>query len=770
MPSRPSTPRPTPASSATGRIITVRGIVQGVGFRPWVLRTARGLGLVGEVLNDDSGARIEVCGPPASLDALCAQLRSHAPSPVMVVSVAWRAASPRDFAEFSIAASSGDGACRPSLAPDLATCPDCLAELAQPGGRRLAYAFTSCTACGPRATIAQALPFDRQATTMAGFGLCPACQAEYDDVGDRRLHAQTLACPACGPRLQWQDPLGQPRAVADPLRCAVEALRAGAIVAIKGLGGFHLACDATSTDSVAALRQRKRRTSKPFAVMVADLEAARRIAVISDAEAEALCAVQRPVVLARAVPGVLAAQVAPDSARCGVFLPGSPLQHLLLRGVGRPLVMTSANASDEPMAITNDDAVARLGGIADHALLHDRDIALRCDDSVLRVVAGAPSLLRRGRGWTWLPLPVPVPFREPILAVGGQQKNSICLGVGGEAWLSPHIGDLDDPQTLAEFQHMIEHMQRLIGVVPRIVAHDLHPDYASTRFALERPESRCVAVHHHHAHAASAMAEHGLLGPVLAVVYDGTGLGSDGAAWGGEILRCTLRDFERLATLRPLLLAGGEAAIRQPWRVALALVCDAMGPQARLDDLPVFAAQDPAVIARVRQMLSQQIHTVPAHGGGRYFDAVAALLIGRGCADFEGQLSMAMEDLADPGPWPAFAFAIDRTRLPWQIDLRPMTRELLSELRAGVALSVLASRFHETLVVATAEVVQALRRAYHTPQVVLSGGCMLNARLAEGLAARLSPGGEVWLQRQVPAGDGGLALGQAVVAAARGAP
>ncbi len=748
----------------------MRGTVQGVGFRPWVVRTARSLELRGRVLNDGHGVVIEASGDTAALDLLCLHLQQDPPPAARVASVTWRDTSPLDVDDFSIAATAAQGDVRVSVAPDLATCPACLGEVDDPQNRRFRHAFCSCTDCGPRATILRALPFDRAMTTMAEFPLCERCLAEYRDPADRRFHAQTQACPDCGPRLSWLDATGHALSVANPLDCAVTALQRGAIVAIKGLGGFHLACDATSESAVAELRRRKHRQRKPFAVMVADVAAARRLALLDRAELAALASPQRPIVLARANPGVLAEEVAPNSLQCGLFLPFTPLHHLLLQGTGRPLVMTSGNASDAPMVRHNADALQRLAGIADHFLMHDRDIALRCDDSVVRVLGGQLALLRRARGWTPVPIRVPLPFREPVLALGGQQKNAICLGVGHEAWLSPHIGDLDDPETFAEFTHMIESMQRLLGVRPRIVAHDLHPDYASTRHAQTLPGARLAGVQHHHAHAAAAMVEHGLQGPVLAIALDGTGLGDDGTAWGGEVLLCDLRESKRLATLRPVLLAGGEAAIRQPWRVALALALDALGADADLSDLAVLASQPPGKVAFVRQMLVRQSHTLPAHGAGRYFDGVAALLLGRGDADFEGELAVALEQAADPQPLQPFAFAIDREQQPWQVDLRPMMRELLHDLRAGVPVPALSARFHETLAAALAAVVQVARKAYHTLPIVLTGGCMHNALLVSGLQRRLASDGEVLLHRQVPAGDGGLALGQAVVAAARTAP
>jgi len=759
-------PDTTRLPRSSGRRIEVRGTVQGVGFRPWVVRAAMELGLCGRVFNDPRGVVIEAHGCEAALDQLCERLQRDPPTASRVESVCWNSIAASDVQGFAIAATQA-GDVRASLAPDMATCPACLADVDDPTNRRYRYAFTSCADCGPRATIVRALPYDRASTTMAGFSLCPACLAEYRDPQDRRYHAQTQACPDCGPRLTWHGADGSEIPTADPLVAAIAALQAGAIVAIKGLGGFHLACDATSSAAVAELRRRKHRGLKPFAVMVADIQAARTVAYLSENERTVLRAPQRPIVLAPAIPGALAADVSPNSVQCGLFLPFTPLHHLLLQGAQRPLVMTSGNVRDAPMARDNAVALRKLDGIADHFLMHDRDIALRCDDSLVRVIAGEPALLRRARGWTPLAIRVPLAFPEPVLALGAQQKNTICLCAGQDAWLSPHVGDLDDADTFADFVNMIEHMRRLTGLEPRLVAHDLHPDYGSTHHARSLPGVRLVGVQHHHAHAAAAMAEQGLSGPVLALALDGTGLGEDGTAWGGELLLCDLRESKRLATLRPLALAGGEAAIRQPWRAALALAMDALGSPARLDDLKVFAQQDAHKLALVRQMLHRLQHVVPAHGAGRYFDAVAALVLGRGEADFEAELAVALEQLADPSPQQPYSYAVDLTQHPWQIDLRPMTRELLHDLRAGVPGARLSARFHETLAAAFAAIVQVGRKAYPGIPVILTGGCMDNALLVANLKRHLAGHGPVFGHRQTPTGDGGLALGQAVVAAAR---
>ncbi|MCM2332747.1 MAG: carbamoyltransferase HypF, partial [Anaeromyxobacteraceae bacterium] len=530
------------------------GTVQGVGFRPFVYRLARALDLDGRVRNDARGVTVEAFGPPAALDALERRLRTDHPPAAAVATLASAPLPDEAVAGFEIVGSHGTAERRVALPPDLATCPACAAEIADPADRRFRYPFTNCTDCGPRFTIALGVPYDRPATTMAGFTMCPACAAEYADPGDRRFHAQPNACPACGPRLRLCRPDGL-EVAGEPLALAAAALRAGAVLAVKGIGGFHLCCDASSEAAVATLRARKRREEKPLAVMVADLAAARALAEPSEAEAALLASVERPIVLCRRRAGAgLAAGVAPDGPLVGLMLPYAPLHHLLLAEAGAPLVMTSGNLSEEPIAFEDEEALRRLGAIADLFLLHDRPIASRCDDSVARVVAGRPLVMRRARGWVPRPVLTRRRFRAPLLAAGAQLKNAFCLARGDEATLGPHVGDLDNLETFAAYEEAVARLESFLDLRPELLACDLHPLYLSTRYARERAAREglpLVEVQHHHAHAAAAMAEHGLDGPVLALAWDGTGLGSDGAAWGGELLLADAASFERLATLRP---------------------------------------------------------------------------------------------------------------------------------------------------------------------------------------------------------------------------
>jgi hydrogenase maturation protein HypF len=778
-----------------GRRLSITGTVQGVGFRPFVYRLALELGLAGWVRNDTAGVTLEAFGPPEALATLERRLLAEAPAAARIAGV--RADPLPDEPRrsgFRIAESGGAAERRSALPPDLATCPDCLRELLDPGDRRHGYAFTNCTACGPRYTIALAVPYDRPATTMAGFRMCPACAREYADPADRRFHAQPDACPACGPRLTWRDgagatipgdaseeplagdaskepPAGDASEI--PLARAAAALRAGLVVAVKGLGGYHLACDAGSSEAVRRLRARKRREEKPLAVMVADLEAARALAATTPAEEALLSAPERPVVLVtRRERAPLAPEVAPGTPRVGLLLAYTPLHHLLLAAAGRPLVMTSGNASDEPIAFEDGDALRRLAGIADGYLTHDRPIAARCDDSVARVVAGRPMVLRRARGYVPRPIRVVPGFSRPVLAAGGQLKNACCLARGEEATLGPHVGDLDDLEAHEAFLAAVARLESLLAFRPEALACDLHPEYLSTRWARERAAALgvpLVEVQHHHAHAAAAMAEHGLAGPALALAWDGTGLGTDGAAWGGELLQVHAgrARFERLATFRPLPLPGGDAAVREPWRLALAAVLDALGEDAPLARLPVLAGVPRREVEGVRRMLASGLRCPPAHGAGRAFDAAGALALGSGFARFEGQVALGLDGALDPTADGAYPFELSpapAAGAPELLDLRPLWRALVDDLLAGAPAGAMSARFHRALVAAGAALVRrAIDRTGPLP-LVLTGGCFQNAHLAEGLREALSGEVEVYQHEAIPPGDGGLALGQAVVA------
>jgi hydrogenase maturation protein HypF len=754
--------------SVAGRRIEIRGVVQGVGFRPWIWRLARENGVAGRVSNDSRGVTIDAFGLEAALESFLSGIRSAPPPAAEIRALDWRAIPAEPVRDFLIVASRTTESLEVSIPPDRATCDECVREVFDLGDRRFRYAFTNCTDCGPRFTICREVPYDRQSTSMAPFAMCALCQAEYEDPGNRRFHAQPNACPACGPALSWLSSEGVREPVADPLAEAAAHLRAGWIVAVKGLGGFHLAADAGSSEAVGRLRLRKRREEKPFAVMVEGIESAETLALLSEEERKLLLSPERPIVLARRRPGSgIAPEVAPDNPHVGLILPYTPLHHLLISEAGRPLVMTSGNVSDEPLAAGNSEAVTRLAGIADGFLVHDREIASRCDDSVVRVIARGPVLLRRSRGWVPRPIPVAVPFDEPVLACGGQLKNTFCVGVGSLAYLGPHVGDLDNLATLEAYEDAIDRMVRFLGVEPSIIAHDLHPQYVSTVYARSR-RGRKVAVQHHHAHVVSAMAEHGLEGPVLGVAYDGTGYGPDGTAWGGELMFAERGGFERLATFRPIALAGGDTAIAEPWRIAVALIEDAYpdGPPRELDRF--LEGVDHRALDLVRQVLRCGLELPRARGVGRYFDAFGSLFLGRPFSRHEGQVAMAWNFAADPAEDGTYPFEVDRSVRPPELDLRPTLRAALRHRRSGAGVAQVSGRFHNTLARATAELVAEARESAGDVPVVLTGGCFQNRLLAErAVEAVEARGGNVFLHRRVPPGDGGLSLGQAVAAAAR---
>jgi hydrogenase maturation protein HypF len=749
-----------------GRRFEIRGTVQGVGFRPWVFRLAADDHVTGRVRNDAAGVTIEAFGSAEALDEFAAHLTASPPPASDIRELRSSSIPAESLESFTITPSRATDELHVSIPPDLATCPECLADIGDSHNRRHGYAFTNCTQCGPRFTISLDSPYDRPNTTMAGFTMCEECRREYDDPRSRRFHAQPNACPQCGPTLTAMDATGQPLVSDDPIGLVVDAIAGGAVVAVKGVGGFHLACDATSQTAVTRLRARKRREAKPFAVMAPNLASAETLAVLSDEDRAALQSAARPIVLAAARPGhVLAAAVAPDAPLVGVMLPYTPLHYLLMARVGTPLVMTSANLADEPLAYRNAEALSRLAGIADLFLMHDRDIAAPCDDSVTRVIENRAVVLRRSRGHVPRPVLVNPSFRSPVLACGALLKNAVCIGVDNAAHLGPHVGDLASIAAFEAFVSSIDRLQRFLKVAPEIVAHDLHPEYQSTQWALEHG-GRAVGVQHHHAHIASVMAEHGLRGPVIGAAYDGAGYGTDGASWGGELMVAGLDSFERIATLRPIALAGGDQAIHEPWRIALALVEDAFDGDFALDSLPLFGAVPAERLGAVQHLLRSHSASPMAHGAGRYFDGIGALVLNRMRSHYEGQVALAWNGVAAADEHGAYPSDVDTSATPWLIDLRPMVRAVVADLRARVAPEVISARFHAGLAAATAAVIERIARTCGALPVALGGGCFQNPLLARGVASRLAPGRQVFLNRLVPPGDGGIALGQAMVAAA----
>lgn len=747
-----------PASLPSRRALRIRGTVQGVGFRPALYRLARELGVGGFVRNESGAVAVEIEGAAAVLEAFVASLPGAVPPGARVACVESAPLEPLGESVFRIEESrslgGGTGGAA-ELPADRGPCDACLQELEDPADRRFGYPFINCTTCGPRYTIALALPWDRARTTMDHFPLCAACRAEYEDPGARRFHAEPIACAACGPALSfWSG--GAVRAHGgEALSSCVALLRAGGIVALKGAGGYLLACDAANEGAVALLRERKRRPEKPFAVMVLDRAFAARVAVVDAVGGEALESPARPIVLLRRREGALCDGVAPGLAEVGIFLPPTPLQHLVARAFAAAgaLVMTSGNLAGGPICFDDDEAIRSFAGIADGILLHDRPIHAPCDDSVVRPLAGRTVPLRRARGFVPAPVALPV-AAGPLLAAGAGGKNTVCFAARGSAWMSPHLGDLSDVGNYERFVAGIARVRALLGIEPAVVAHDLHPDFASTRWAVGSGLP-CVAVQHHHAHVAACLAENGRSEVAIGVAFDGTGLGDDGTLWGGEFLLADLRGYRRVGHLRQLPLPGGERAIRQPWRMALAALFDA------------GVSVDPQAVGRaaVVELLEKGLAMPLSSGAGRWFDAVAALCGVCELSSWDGQAAVLLEALAAPGPCEGYEF--DCTGSPWVIDLRPAIRTIARDVREGVARGVVAGRFHETMAQVVLAGCEAARRGGGPSLVALSGGCFANRLLLERSIALLEGAGfEVLRHRLVPPNDGGISYGQAAVASA----
>ena len=723
----------------------VEGTVQGVGFRPYVYRLASELGCSGHVLNDARGVVVEVEADTKSVQRFLARLPAEAPPLARIERVAAEPVPVTGETGFAIRASPPGGEPSAAVTADTATCAECLEELFDPADRRHRYPFVNCTNCGPRFTIVRGVPYDRPLTTMAGFAMCPACAAEYEDPLDRRFHAQPNACPECGPRARLVGADAE-----DAVAAAASALRDGAILAVKGVGGYHLACRADDEAAVAALRARKHREDKPFALMAPTVVAARALVALGPVEEDLLVSGARPIVLARRRPdAAVAAAVAPGAPELGVMLPYSPLHHLLLADVGAPLVLTSGNVSDEPIAYTDDDALERLAPIADGFLVHDRPIQTRTDDSVVRVVDERPLVLRRSRGYVPDSLGLPVAAARHVLACGAELKSTFCVAKGARAWVGHHIGDLQNYETLRSFVAGVAHFEALFAVEPEVVAHDLHPEYLSTKVALERSDVDLVGVQHHHAHLAACLAEHGETGPALGAIYDGTGYGTDGTVWGGELLRGDLRGFERVGSLFAVRMPGGEAAIRQPWRMACAWT-QAAGVQA-----PAALAARPGwdeVSALARTGLASPLTS----SVGRLFDAVAALCGLRSEITYEGQAAIELEAACDAAERGAYPFDPS-------LDARPTVAAIVDDIARGTDAGVIAARFHNALAAATARAL--LEHGADT--VVLSGGVFANRHLLSRTRALLGEAGvRVLVPERLPPGDGGISYGQAAIAAA----
>ncbi|GAB7026386.1 carbamoyltransferase HypF [Geotalea toluenoxydans] len=742
--------------------VQVEGIVQGVGFRPFVYRLARQRQLTGWVRNTSHGVLLEAEGIRLQLDLFYTALNDEAPPLAAITSINRRIIATENSRDFSILPSSSGGG-ELQISPDCDVCPDCLAELFDPGDRRYGYPFINCTNCGPRYSIITGVPYDRQATTMADFSMCDDCRAEYENPADRRFHAQPNACPVCGPRLYLITATGEVVA-GDPVKEAIRLLKSGKIVAVKGTGGYHLAVDPFNSPAVAELRHRKRRSEKPFALMVGDLARAGVLARLDPIEERLLAGPEKPIVLLckREGNGIVP-QVAPANDYLGLMLASTPLHHLLLRDF-LALVMTSGNVSDEPVAYRDSDAVESLTGIADYFLGHDRRVHCRNDDSVIRVFQGKPIFLRRSRGY------VPRSIRlheaqQQVLAVGAELKGAICLTRGDRAFMSQHLGDLKNESNLQFLDQTVSHLRQVLSVNPKVVAHDLHPDYQSTAYA-QAANQLLVPVQHHHAHMASCMAENGLEGQVLGVILDGAGYGADGTIWGGEFLLGDYRRFRRVGHFSQVPLPGGDAAVREPWRMALSHCHAVFGSDAFSLKLPVFSALADGDKRLLQRMLEQGLNSPLTSSCGRLFDGAAALIGVRSRVSYEGQAAMELEALAEKSSseW-HYPYAIVSTDEKFILDCRYIIDGLVNDLLAGEAGANMALRFHKAVAAATADVCVKAGKAHGVSRVVLSGGVFQNKLLAGEVHDRLvAKGFQVFSHRLVPPNDGGLALGQAVIA------
>jgi len=751
--------------------ISVRGIVQGVGFRPFVYGLAVKHNLKGWVYNTSEDVKIEVEGKAEAIRQFERELQTQAPPLAHIETVNIEYSPPRHYKEFEIRNSQAQEGKYQLISPDVATCQACLDEVMDPEDRRYRYPFTNCTNCGPRFTIIEGMPYDRPKTTMRSFRMCSQCQAEYDNPLDRRFHAQPNACPKCGPQVELVDNQGNLMTESNPITAASQFLSKGKILAIKGLGGFLLACDATNDIVVKTLRQRKKRSSKPFAIMVTDINEAKRHCYVSPEEEDLLTSPQSPIVLMKwREESSVSLEVAPHLCFLGVMLPYTPLHHILLRDTGLPLVMTSGNLSEEPIARDNDEALRRLSGIADYFLIHNRDIYSSYDDSVSMVERNTSQLVRRARSYA--PYPIRLPFEaKQVLGCGAEEKNTFCLTKDNYAFLSQHIGDMENMETLEHFDRTISLYQKLFHIKPEIVAHDLHPDYLATNYARELGKSgmKLVPVQHHHAHIASCMADNGLESAVIGVAFDGTGMGADGNIWGGEFLVADYRDYRRAGHLEYLPLPGGAAGIKHPYRTAISYILTLLGENALNHDLPIMREADDMEIEVIKRQIEREINSPLTSSMGRLFDAVSALLGIRGEIDYEGQAAVELEMAAYEEEcvhvqkgYPYRIVEVEGIRV---IRLRDLFATVLEDLSQGASKGSMSVRFHDTIARMIDEMCRLTADKTGITQVALSGGVFQNRILLKKATNLLeSSGFEIFTHRQVPCNDGGISLGQAVVA------
>ena len=745
--------------------IRVDGIVQGVGFRPFVFGLAQGLGLAGSIVNNLRGVAIEVEGSVAHVAEFRARLVSDAPPLAFIQNVVSEPISIANRSVFEILASHAEGERDVLISPDIATCDDCLREIFDPLDRRYRYPFTNCTNCGPRFTVVRGVPYDRSLTTMAEFPMCTDCAREYHDPSDRRFHAEPVCCPACGPSVRLIDRNGGAQ-TGDPIRKAAELLSSGKVVAVKGLGGYHLAALASDENAVKLLRSRKHREDKPFAVMAPNLESARELATIDEIEQRALISPRRPVVLLnRRLGSHLAHSVAPANRSIGVMLPYTPLHHLLCESVKVPIVFTSGNVSDEPIAYADDDATKRLSPIADYFLIHNRLIHIRTDDSVVRVSRGREVPQRRARGYAPQPIELPFEARRQILACGAELKNTFCVAKRRHVFVSHHIGDLENFETLRSFREGIDHFRRLFGIDPEVVAFDLHPEYLSTKYALELKGVEFVGVQHHHAHIAACLADNGEQGPAIGVAFDGLGFGLDGTIWGGEFLIADLAKFERAGHLEAVPMPGGTAAIKQPWRMAASYLRKAYAENVP-EQLKV-AERNANQWRQITALMKSRVNSPLTSSAGRLFDAVAAILSVRDAINYEGQAAVELEQLASVGEDGAYELPVPAA-IPFEIYGADLVRSVVDDLRACTSVDVVAARFHNSVALMIVKACAAIRTMRGLALVALSGGVFQNQLLLRRTVRLLEEAGfRVLTHRQVPTNDAGISFGQVAVAAAR---
>ena len=749
--------------------ITAKGVVQGVGFRPFIFRLAKKHHLNGWVSNTSESVIIEIEGPGPDVESFYRDIASKAPPLARIENLSIIYGNPASHTDFQIRPSTSDENKYQLVSPDIATCNDCRNEIFDPSDRRHRYPFTNCTNCGPRFTIIQDMPYDRDRTTMRAFKMCPRCQAEYDNPLDRRFHAQPNACPVCGPSLEIKDRKGKTIDTTDAISYSARLLKGGNILAIKGLGGFLLACDATNTGAVEDLRNRKKRPSKPYAVMAADLESAKEMADISPAEADLLMSPQSPIVLVHwKKDSVICRPVAPGLKYIGLMLPYTPVHHLLLKEAGVPLVMTSGNISEEPIARDNGEALARLSGIADYFLLNNRDIYARYDDSVTFIENNDVQVIRRARGFAPYPVKLPDTAKQ-LLAMGADEKNTFCLVKDGYAFVSQHIGDLDNMETETHLKDTLQLYEELFRVKPEQIVHDLHPDYRSTRIGLELAAKSGLpgfGVQHHYAHIASCMADNGITGPVIGVALDGTGYGTDGNIWGSEFLVCDYKEFKRMGHLQYLPLPGGDVSTKRPYRIAIAYLLTLLGPEILNHDLPFIRAAGDGEIRLIQRQIQQKINTPLTSSMGRLFDAVSALLGIRRVIDYEAQAAIGLEMEAYAGSAPGnYDMDIIRNDDIYEIKIAGLLSQVVSDFKNKKPASAISSQFHNTIVKMIVDMCLRIRQDTGMEKVALSGGVFQNRLLLrETVPALTSAGFDVYTHRQVPCNDGGISLGQAAIA------